>query len=73
MSILADINSRPVAELEGLGVARVSYGAAFARASLTAVKDFAEVLLKNEDPRPVLEHAIHTPGLGKLLRYPLHE
>ncbi|HEY7676320.1 MAG TPA: isocitrate lyase/phosphoenolpyruvate mutase family protein [Candidatus Methylomirabilis sp.] len=68
VSILATADSPPVAELEALGVARVSYGTAFARAAITAVKRLAEELLRGGNPGPLLREAIPHPDLQVLLR-----
>jgi 2-methylisocitrate lyase-like PEP mutase family enzyme len=48
LSILALDSSPPVPELEELGVARVSYGAAFARYAITAVREMGEALQKGD-------------------------
>ncbi len=68
LSILATADSPPVAELEALGVARVSYGTAFTRLALTAMKRLAEELLKGGNPGPLLREAIPHPDFQKLLR-----
>ena len=68
LSILATADSPPVAELEALGVARVSYGTAFTRAAITAVKRLAEELLGSGNPGPLLREAMPHPDLQKLLR-----
>lgn len=68
VSILADASSPSVQELEDLGVARVSYGAAFTRAALSGAKRFAEIVLDKGDPRSILEGSISTPDLNRLLK-----
>jgi methylisocitrate lyase len=68
VSILATADSPPVAELEALGVARVSYGTAFARAAITAVKRLAEELLRGGNPAPLLREAVPHPDLQRMLR-----
>lgn len=66
VSILADTSSPSVQQLEDLGVARVSYGAAFTRAALSGAKRFAEVVLAKGDPRLILEASISTAELNHL-------
>ena len=56
------------AELEALGVARVSYGSAFSRAAITAVKRLAEALLSKGDPRPLLRDSLPRAEYQALLR-----
>ena len=68
VSILATADSPPVAELEALGVARVSYGTAFTRAAITAVKRLAEELLRGGNPGPLLREAMPHAEFQKLLR-----
>jgi 2-methylisocitrate lyase-like PEP mutase family enzyme len=68
LSVLATDDTPSVPELEQLGVARVSYGAAFARHAISAVKELADVLLETGDPRPVLKGDMARPELQALLR-----
>lgn len=68
VSILANESSPSVPELEALGVARVSYGTAFCRAAITAVKRLAEELLGSGNPGPLLRETLPHTELGKLLR-----
>jgi 2-methylisocitrate lyase-like PEP mutase family enzyme len=68
LSILATPDSPPVPELEALGVARVSYGTAFTRAAITAVKRLAEELLRTGNPAPLLREIMPHPEFQKLLR-----
>ena len=57
-----------VPELQDLGVARVSYGAAFARHAITAVKELAETLLETGDPRSLLRGGLPRAEYQGLLR-----
>lgn len=68
LSILATPDSPSIPELQDLGVARVSYGTAFTRAAITAVKRLAEEMLKGGNPGPLLREALPHPDLQKLLR-----
>jgi 2-methylisocitrate lyase-like PEP mutase family enzyme len=68
LSVLATDDTPSVQELEQLGVARVSYGAAFARHAISAVKELADVLLETGDPRPLLKTDMPRPELQSLLR-----
>ena len=68
VSILAGATCPGVRELEELGVARVSYGVSFARASLTPVKALAEVLLAKGDPASLLNQSFPRAELLPLLR-----
>jgi 2-methylisocitrate lyase-like PEP mutase family enzyme len=68
LSVLAGEDTPPVAELEALGVARVSYGVAFTRAAVTAVKRLGEVLLARGDPRPLLREYLPRAEFLGLLR-----
>jgi len=68
LSVLATDDTPSVPELEDLGVARVSYGAAFARHAISAVKQLADVLLETGDPRPLLKGDMPRPELQSLLR-----
>jgi 2-methylisocitrate lyase-like PEP mutase family enzyme len=68
VSILAGPTSPGVAELEELGVARVSYGLAFGNAALAGLKRLSEVLLARGDPGPLLREGFPMADLAKLLR-----
>jgi len=68
LSVLATEETPPVAELEALGVARVSYGAAFARHAITAVQHLAAALLETGDPRPLLRESMPRAEFLELLR-----
>jgi 2-methylisocitrate lyase-like PEP mutase family enzyme len=68
LSVLAGEDTPSVPELEDLGVARVSYGAAFARHAITAVKELAETLLETGDPRPLLRGGLPRTEYQGLLR-----
>lgn len=68
LSVLAGEDTPPIPELEELGVARVSYGAAFTRYGLTAVKRLAEALLGTGDPRALLREAMPRNEFLALLR-----
>jgi 2-methylisocitrate lyase-like PEP mutase family enzyme len=67
VSILADATSPPVQALEDLGVARVSYGTAFPRIALGALKRFSDVLLAKGDPSPYLREALSSRETNALL------
>ena len=71
VSILADASSPSANEMEEIGVARVSYGAAFLRVALASMRRFGETLLEKRNPATVLEQAFATSEMGKLLRYEL--
>jgi 2-methylisocitrate lyase-like PEP mutase family enzyme len=58
LSILALETSPPVRELQELGVARVSYGASFARYSITATRQMAEALLHQGDIAPLMKSSM---------------
>jgi 2-methylisocitrate lyase-like PEP mutase family enzyme len=58
LSVLAGEDTPSVPELESLGVARVSYGAAFARYAITAVQRLAETLLETGNPAPLLRESM---------------
>ena len=49
-------------------MARVSYGTAFCRAAITAVKRLAEELLRGGNPGHLLREALPHPDFQKLLR-----
>jgi len=68
LSVLATDDTPSIPELEGLGVARVSYGAAFTRVALTALKQLAETLLETGDPRLLLREGIPRAEFQSLLR-----
>lgn len=68
LSVLAGEDTPPVRELEALGVARVSYGASFARYAITAVKRLGEELLETGDPRALLGDTIPRNEWLSLLR-----
>ncbi len=68
LSVLATDDTPSIPELEELGVARVSYGAAFTRYAITAVKRLAEALLGPGDPRPLLREAMPRNEFLSLLR-----
>jgi len=68
LSILATPDSPAIPELQDLGVARVSYGTAFTRIALTAMRRLADELLKGGNPGPLLREAIPHPDLQNLLR-----
>jgi len=68
LSVLAMDDTPSVPELEALGVARVSYGSAFTRYAITAVKRLAAELLGSGDPRPLLREAMPRAEFLALLR-----
>src|SRR5207249_687533 len=68
LSVLAGEDTPSVPELQDLGVARVSYGAAFARHAITAVKELAETLLETGDPRSLLRGGLPRAEYQGLLR-----
>jgi 2-methylisocitrate lyase-like PEP mutase family enzyme len=67
LSILALDTSPPVRELEELGVARVSYGSAFARYAITAARQMAEALLHVGDIAPLMKSSMPRPDYLGLL------
>lgn len=67
VSILWRAGAPNVAELEALGVARVSYGSAFARMAAGAVRSLATEIQKHGTVE-LLSGAIAAPELRKLLR-----
>lgn len=67
ISILWREGAPNVAELEALGVARVSYGSAFARLAIGAVRSLATEIQKHGTVE-LLSGAMSTPKLRKLLR-----
>jgi 2-methylisocitrate lyase-like PEP mutase family enzyme len=68
LSVLAGEDTPSVPELESLGVARVSYGAAFARYAITAVQRLAETLLETGNPAPLLRESMPRADFLGLLR-----
>lgn len=66
ISILAGPDSPPPAELEEIGVARVSYGASFFNQALSGVKALADVLLAKGDPREQLNKGFASRSLQAL-------
>ena len=68
LSVLAVEDTPSVPELEALGVARVSYGSAFTRLAITAVKRLAEELLQGGKPEPLLREAMPRQEFLSLLR-----
>ena len=68
VSILAGPASPSIAELEQLGVKRVSYGLAFGNQALAALKRLGEVMLAKGDPGPLLQEGFPMGDLAKLLR-----
>jgi 2-methylisocitrate lyase-like PEP mutase family enzyme len=68
VSVLAGADTPPVPELEELGVARVSYGAAFTRYALTAVELLAKTLLTTGDPALLLRESMPRDEFLALLR-----
>jgi 2-methylisocitrate lyase-like PEP mutase family enzyme len=70
ISILAGEDSPPVAELAALGLARVSYGSAFTRCAITAVRRLAETLRDTGDIRADLRDAMPRAEFLALLRRP---
>jgi 2-methylisocitrate lyase-like PEP mutase family enzyme len=67
VSILALDTSPSVPELQELGLARVSYGSAFARYAITAVKAMADALLQEGDIAPLMKSSLPRPDYLKLL------
>jgi len=68
LSVLAGEDTPSVPELESLGVARVSYGAAFARYAITAVQRLAETLIETGEPAPLLRESMPRGDFLGLLR-----
>jgi 2-methylisocitrate lyase-like PEP mutase family enzyme len=68
LSVLAVEDTPPVPELEALGVARVSYGSAFTRCAIMAVKRLAEELQQAGQPGPLLREAMQRNEFLSLLR-----
>lgn len=66
VSILAGLECPGVRELQDLGVARVSYGAAFTRAAITAVKRLAEEI-RDSGSITSLKGAISSPEMRALV------
>ena len=67
ISILWREGAPDVAQLEALGVARVSYGSAFARMAIGAVRSLAKEI-QEHGTVDLLRGAIPTPELRKILR-----
>ncbi|HZU06944.1 MAG TPA: isocitrate lyase/phosphoenolpyruvate mutase family protein [Chloroflexota bacterium] len=68
VSVLATEETPSIPELEALGVARVSYGAAFTRYAIAAVKRLAAELLGSGNPAPLLREALPRAEFLALLR-----
>ena len=68
VSVFGSEETPPVPELQDLGVARASYGSAFTRYSITAVKLLAETLLQTGDPAPLLNESMPRDEWLSLLR-----
>jgi 2-methylisocitrate lyase-like PEP mutase family enzyme len=68
VSVLATEDTPSIPELEALGVARVSYGAAFTRYAIAAVKRLAAELLGRGNPAPLLREALPRAEFLALLR-----
>jgi 2-methylisocitrate lyase-like PEP mutase family enzyme len=66
ISILAGPQSPSVAELQDLGVARVSYGSGFAKAAITAAKRLAQEIL-DKGTCSLLKDSMQTPELTALV------
>jgi 2-methylisocitrate lyase-like PEP mutase family enzyme len=66
VSILARPENPGVAELQTLGVARVSYGAAFTRAAISAVKRLA-IEIQESGSITALKDAISSPEMAALV------
>lgn len=67
VSILARPENPSVAELQDLGVARVSYGAAFTRAAIAAVKRLA-IEIRDSGTMTALKDAMSSQELAALVR-----
>lgn len=70
VSVLAGEDTPSIPELQELGVARVSYGASFARFAITAVRQLAERFLETGDPAPLLRESMPRQEWLRLLRRP---
>lgn len=68
VSILANARCPSVAQLEELGVKRVSYGYAFIHAALAPVRELAQTLLAKGDPAPLLQNGFPGAELNRLMR-----
>ncbi len=68
VSILAGPTSPSVAELERLGVARVSYGTSFLGQALVRMREFAEVVLAKGDPAELLSQGYPGAELARIVR-----
>lgn len=66
VSILAGIKAPSVRELEDIGLARVSYGSAFAKAAITAVKHLA-VEIRDSGTVTALKNAVTTQEMRALV------
>jgi 2-methylisocitrate lyase-like PEP mutase family enzyme len=66
LNILATVGTPPIAELERLGVARVSVGSGFMRATLTALRSMAEEL-KASGTYSAIQSAIPYADINRLL------
>ena len=66
VSVLARAETPSVAELQDLGVARVSYGSAFCRAAISAVKRLA-LEIRDSGTIASLKEAISTPEMSALI------
>jgi 2-methylisocitrate lyase-like PEP mutase family enzyme len=67
VSIFGLADTPSVAELQELGVARVSYGSAFHRAALAGLKDFAE-RIHQPDGHAQMRHVMSSRELQEMLR-----
>ena len=67
VSVFGFADTPSVAELQGLGVARVSYGSAFQRAALAALKRFAEGI-REPDGHAAMQEGMTGRELQELLR-----
>ena len=67
VSVFGFADTPSVAELQGLGVARVSYGSAFQRAALAALKRFAEGI-REPDGHAMMREGMTGRELQELLR-----
>ncbi|HZT06227.1 MAG TPA: isocitrate lyase/phosphoenolpyruvate mutase family protein [Chloroflexota bacterium] len=67
LSILAGESSPPVLELQELGVARVSYGSAFTRYAISAVKTMAEALQGGGDISGLIRESMPRDAFLRLL------
>jgi len=66
VSVLARVETPSVAELQELGVARVSYGAAFCRAAITAVRRLA-LEIRDSGTITALKEAMTSQEMGSLV------